>query len=345
MAASTARRRLATASTSKRTCLAGWRRRLAGSHARGRRRAEAASCVEARSGAAAVPSWRSRWRRLCAAHGAAGRHRAEAIPISSSRPFRKARRRRCARRSSAAGSSCRPTISATRSASSPRPLKASPQSASAEAALGYLSLARGRADNALPAFDRALAREPQLVSALVGRGYALVELKREGEAVASFEAAIKADPSLTDLQARVDVIRFRATQDLLAARQERHRRRSAGGCASGVRAGDCRIARFGVPLPRAGRRGAPERRARPRRPSISGKALELDPGDARAQASAGRADGGAAVTWSPPCRCTKPRGRPTRASVSGRNAGAVARRCGRPEAAGAVPRAFPKRRA
>lgn len=95
-------------------------------------------------------------------------------------------------------------------------LKASPQSASAEAALGYVSLARGRADSALPAFDRALAREPQLVSALVGRGYSLVDLKREGEAVASFEAALKADPSLVDLQARVDVIRFRATQDLLA---------------------------------------------------------------------------------------------------------------------------------
>jgi tetratricopeptide (TPR) repeat protein len=61
-----------------------------------------------------------------------------------------------------------------------------------------------------------LTRTPQFVSALVGRGYALVELKRDGEAVASFEAALKADPSLTDLQARVDVLRFRATQDLLA---------------------------------------------------------------------------------------------------------------------------------
>lgn len=94
--------------------------------------------------------------------------------------------------------------------------KASPQSAGPDAALGYLALARGRADNALAAFDRALARDAQLVSALVGRGYALVELKREGEAVASFEAALKTDPTLTDLQARVDVIRFRATQDLLA---------------------------------------------------------------------------------------------------------------------------------
>jgi tetratricopeptide (TPR) repeat protein len=94
-------------------------------------------------------------------------------------------------------------------------LKASPANAAGEASIGYLALARHRPDEALAAFERALAGNAQLVSALVGRGYALVDLKREGEAVASFEAALKADPSLTDLQARVDVLRFRATQDLL----------------------------------------------------------------------------------------------------------------------------------
>src|SRR5690606_31860991 len=35
-------------------------------------------------------------------------------------------------------------------------------------------------------------------------------------ALASFEAALARDPSLTDLRARVDVLRFRAAQDLLA---------------------------------------------------------------------------------------------------------------------------------
>jgi len=94
--------------------------------------------------------------------------------------------------------------------------KASPESPSADAGFGYLALARGHADDALPAFDRALARDPRYVSALVGRGYALVDLKREGDAVAAFELALKAEPTLTDLQARVDVLRFRATQDLLA---------------------------------------------------------------------------------------------------------------------------------
>lgn len=95
-------------------------------------------------------------------------------------------------------------------------LRAVPASASAEAALGYVDLARGDAEDALPRFDRALSREPRYVPALVGRGQTLMALQREGEALASYEAAIAADPSLTDLQARVDVLRFRATQDLLA---------------------------------------------------------------------------------------------------------------------------------
>ena len=94
-------------------------------------------------------------------------------------------------------------------------LRAVPMSASAEAALGYVSLARGEAAAALPRFDRALSREPAYVPALVGRGQTLMALQREGEALASYEAALAADPSLTDLQARVDVLRFRATQDLL----------------------------------------------------------------------------------------------------------------------------------
>ena len=42
--------------------------------------------------------------------------------------------------------------------------KVSPQSPSADSAFGYLALARGRADDALPAFDRALSRQPQYVS-------------------------------------------------------------------------------------------------------------------------------------------------------------------------------------
>jgi tetratricopeptide (TPR) repeat protein len=165
-------------------------------------------------------------------------------------------------------------------------LKASPQDASAEAALGYLSLARGRADNAVSAFDRALAREPQLVSALVGRGYALVDLKREGEAVASFEAALKADPSLTDLQARVDVLRFRATQDLLARAKTAS---DAGRVADARAAYEQAIAASPDSAFLYRELAAVERRGGASDSAIEHlrQALELDPGDARSLATLG----------------------------------------------------------
>ncbi len=95
-------------------------------------------------------------------------------------------------------------------------IKQSPQAESPETALAYLELARRNADEALGGFDRALALAPTYVPALIGRGQALMELEREGDALASFEAALRADPSLTDLQARVAVLRLSATQDLLA---------------------------------------------------------------------------------------------------------------------------------
>lgn len=86
----------------------------------------------------------------------------------------------------------------------------------AETAMGYLDLARGNEKSANERFDRALAVDAGYVPALVGRGQALLELDRAGDALASFEAALAKDPSLKDLRARVDVLRFRATQDLLA---------------------------------------------------------------------------------------------------------------------------------
>ena len=51
--------------------------------------------------------------------------------------------------------------------------------------------------------------------ALIGRGRVLLELDRDAEALASFEAALATDPSLTELRSRVDVLRFRAVQDML----------------------------------------------------------------------------------------------------------------------------------
>ena len=85
----------------------------------------------------------------------------------------------------------------------------------AEAALAYLSMARGNEKDAATRFERALQIDPQYVPALVGRGRALLELDRPGEALASFEAALAKDPSLTDLKSRVDLLRLGSAQDLL----------------------------------------------------------------------------------------------------------------------------------
>ena len=86
----------------------------------------------------------------------------------------------------------------------------------AETAMAYVALARGNEKDAVTRFDRALQAEAAYVPALVGRGHALLELDRQGEALASFEAALSRDPSLTQLRTRVEVLRVRAAQEMLA---------------------------------------------------------------------------------------------------------------------------------
>lgn len=86
----------------------------------------------------------------------------------------------------------------------------------AETGLGYVELAERNARNAVERFERALQASAAYTPALIGRGQALLELGRDGEALVSFEEAVKADPSLTELQSRIDVLRFRAVQENLA---------------------------------------------------------------------------------------------------------------------------------
>lgn len=90
----------------------------------------------------------------------------------------------------------------------------------ADAAFGYLELARQDAGASLARFDRALDASPAYAPALVGRGEALLALGRESDALRAFEAAAAADPSLADVRRRVEVLQFRRLElDIAAARE------------------------------------------------------------------------------------------------------------------------------
>jgi tetratricopeptide (TPR) repeat protein len=82
----------------------------------------------------------------------------------------------------------------------------------AEASLGYLELARKDPKAALVRFDRALQSHQQDAAVLVGRGQALLALNRDDEALTAFEGAVAADPSLTEIGRRVEVMRFRGAE-------------------------------------------------------------------------------------------------------------------------------------
>ena len=74
----------------------------------------------------------------------------------------------------------------------------------------------GRPRDALDQFNGVLKHAPAYAPALAGRAQALLALGRDAEALASLEAAAAADPSL-DLGPRIEVLRFRGTEDRIAA--------------------------------------------------------------------------------------------------------------------------------
>ncbi|HEY6361990.1 MAG TPA: tetratricopeptide repeat protein [Vicinamibacterales bacterium] len=96
-------------------------------------------------------------------------------------------------------------------------LKQSPALYPAQTANAYVALARREHERAVGAFDAALVAAPQYVPALVGRGQTLLALGRDDEALTAFESALAVDSSLADVRGRVEVLRFRNLQDLIAA--------------------------------------------------------------------------------------------------------------------------------
>lgn len=118
-------------------------------------------------------------------------------------------------------------------------LKLSPTFYPADAALGYVALARKDPKSAVPYFDRALERQASYAPALVGKGQALLGLNRTADALTAFEAAVAADPALTDIRRRVDVLKFRSVeQNLKQARDAAH----AGRTADAIKAYDAALA-------------------------------------------------------------------------------------------------------
>ena len=99
-------------------------------------------------------------------------------------------------------------------------LKVVPDFVPARTGEGYVALARQDNARALDQFELALRGAPAYAPALVGKGQALLAMNRDSDARAAFEAALRADPSLTNLGSRIDVLKFREIQTLIAAARQ-----------------------------------------------------------------------------------------------------------------------------
>jgi tetratricopeptide (TPR) repeat protein len=96
-------------------------------------------------------------------------------------------------------------------------LKESPDFYPAHAALGWVALAKKDESEALDEFDRAVVANPRYAPALAGRGQALTALGENELALKSLEAAVAADPTLESLNSRIEVLRFNAVKERIAA--------------------------------------------------------------------------------------------------------------------------------
>jgi Tfp pilus assembly protein PilF len=94
-------------------------------------------------------------------------------------------------------------------------LRGAPRFQPARTGMAYVALADRDHADALTAFDDALTLGATYVPAIVGRGLSLLALGRDDDAIGAFEAALARDPSLVDLRRRVDVLAFRRVERLI----------------------------------------------------------------------------------------------------------------------------------
>jgi tetratricopeptide (TPR) repeat protein len=81
---------------------------------------------------------------------------------------------------------------------------------------GWVAQARKNYAQALMSFDAALSADRKYVPALLGRGQALIAMKRDADALTALESALAIDPTLTDVRQRVDVLRLKGLQEMIA---------------------------------------------------------------------------------------------------------------------------------
>jgi tetratricopeptide (TPR) repeat protein len=85
----------------------------------------------------------------------------------------------------------------------------------AQAGLGFAYLADRQYSAAAERFARAVAADDGYVPAWVGQAEAQIALGRDAEAIAAMKRILTLDPSLTDIQSRLDLMRFRQVQSLI----------------------------------------------------------------------------------------------------------------------------------
>ncbi len=86
----------------------------------------------------------------------------------------------------------------------------------AQVGLGDVDLARAAYGEALARFESVLASAPAYAPALAGKGEALLGAGRSEDALQAFQAALAADAGLSGIRRRVEVLRFRTQEALVA---------------------------------------------------------------------------------------------------------------------------------